>query len=290
MDIRSAVSSLRSFAKAFRNTSGYTVLGLLATLQVSDCFADRLPMSAAAQGVTDYVSARRAYAATLARAIGLKQTDSYRLVAVTGPEWQVGDMIDIDDPSNVLSYACRFRRKDLPPSTSWSSFPELSQLKKSIGLNLGLPRGLSQILDKLGISAGVGISSNITGKYSLSNLQGPIVAKDDFEHAIGRGACLKARKRPALIIRGVISGIESLASEDGFSSQADIKVLQTDVAVVRYDKANNFVMSDITSRPKFYLITLDALNSRGSSTKAGLEPPPLDVVSRLEKSNITTAE
>jgi hypothetical protein len=257
---------------------------LLASSAISGSGLSADPIMDASRQAASYIAAKRQYAGVLAKTIGIPESNGYRLVAVAGPEWQVGDMIAVNNPANILSYKCRFKKSQLPPATAWTDLPDITETSP-IDFSLGLPAGVLKFLGKWGASAHLDFTHNATGRYSLSDLSGPIVAEHDFEAAMVEKTCFQERKGPSLIVRGVISGTESFSSGKALGAGAGVKILNSDLFTLKYDNNHAYEVSDKTPAPKFYVLVLDLPGNRGSSTSEFVVPPP-EVIATLESLNI----
>ena len=245
------------------------------------------PIDDSAKAASDYITAKRSYAQALSRALQISDSSTYRLVAVIGPEWKIGDAIDPNNPLNPLTYRCQWKPADIPAATPWTDLHGVSATS-NINFSLGLPTGVVAALKST--SAGINFTSQTTGKYSLTGLSGPIIGQDDFETALNTEPCKSARVNPALIIRGVVSGIETFSSNKSIDAGGKITTLNIDVFNLKYVDSNTYEISDKTAAPKFYLLTLDTPNTRGvesnGSKSTGLGAPRSETIQKLESRNV----
>lgn len=232
---------------------------------------------------TDYISAKKAFAAAFAKAIGIANSPTYQLIAVNGPEWQVGDVVAVDDPSDIVTYACRLEK---PPDTiSWNDVPDVTHKNVPIDFSLGLPTAAIKAFQKISASISFDFASNLSGKYSISNLSGAIAEEDDLQAALSKDTCRREIKSPAIVVRGVISGQETFSSATSIKGNAKTSVLDADVFTFKYDAERNYQLTDTSAAPKFYVLTLykPAVRANGSGRLSALHPY---VVAKLETLNI----
>jgi hypothetical protein len=261
---------------------------VLCCFLASACASDRsqiAPIVRTGEAAKAYADAKRAYADSLSRSIGIPRSSKYRLVAIVGPEWQIGDSIDVDNPANLLTTKCRFSSAKLPSATTFTQDPTVDN-QAPIEFSLGLPAGVIKAFSKMAVTAKIDIKRQSIGNYSLSALAGPIVAEDDFESALQEKDCYASRKGPSLIVRGVISGIESFSSTKSYNFDATAKVETMDAFVFKYDPSKHFELTDKTSAPKFYILTLDTPTTLGPGGDGTLTAPPPEVLTKLESANV----
>ena len=261
---------------------------LLISALLSACLgsgADTKPIQKAGDAAADYITAKRSYAQALSKALGVSDASNYRLVAVTGPEWKIGDAIDPLNPLNPLSYACEWKAAAIPASTQWTDLPGVSGTS-TINFSLGLPTGVVKAFKSTAVTAGINVNSESTGNYSLTGLSGPIIAQDDFEKALKTGACKDSRDTAALLVRGVISGVEIFSSKKSLDAGGNVHVASIEVFNLKYDDSKNYELSDKTAAPKFYLVTLDTPSERGTTASGGLRAPPGEIIQTIESLNV----
>ena len=259
--------------------------GLLIVL-IAACMSAVAPVAQitdASRFSTDYISAKKAYAAVFAKAIGIANSPTCQLVAVNGPEWQVGDVVAIDNPTYVVTYACRFEQP--PAATSWIDVPDVTHKNVPINFSLGLPTAAIKAFQKISARTSFDFTNSLSGKYSISNLSGPIAAEDDLQAALSKETCRREIKGPAIVVRGVISGKETFSSNTPIKADATVSVLDADVFTFTYDRDRNYQLADTSSAPKFYVLTLykPADRANGTSSLTALHPY---VIAKLESLNI----
>jgi hypothetical protein len=241
------------------------------------------PITDSTRFSTDYISAKKAFAAALAKAIGIPDSPAYQLVAVNGPEWQVGDVIAVDNPTYIVTYACRFEQP--PAATSWIDVPDVTHKNVPINFSLGLPTTAIRAFQKITAKTSFDFTSSLSGNYSISNLSGPIAAEDDLQAALSKDTCRREIKGPAIVVRGVISGKETFSSATTIKANATVSVLNADAFTFKYDPERNYQLADSSAAPKFYVLTLykPADRANGTSSLSALHPY---VVAKLESLNI----
>lgn len=265
--------------------SRFFFVGLLIVLIAAgkSSVAPVAPITDSSRFLTDYISAKKAYAVAFARAIGIADSPTYQLVAVNGPEWQVGDVIAIDNPTDILTYACRFEKP--PDAISWIDVPDVTHKNVPINFSLGLPTTAIKAFQKISARISFDFTSSLSGKYSISNLSGAIADEDDLQAALSKETCRREIKGPAIVVRGVISGQETFSSNTPIKADATVSVLNADVFTFKYDTERNYQLAETSSAPKFYVLTLykPAGRASGTGSLSALHPY---VVAKLESLNI----
>lgn len=241
------------------------------------------PVAESSRSSTDYISAKKAFAAALAKAIGIPNSPPSQLIAVNGPEWQVGDVVAIDDPSDIVTYACRLEKP--PEETSWIDVPDVTHKNVPINFSLGLPTTAIRAFQKVAAKTSFDFSSSLSGKYSISNLSGSIATEEDLQAALSKNACRREIKSPAIVVSGVISGTETFSSTTAIKADAAVYVVNGDVFTFKYDAERNYQLTETSSAPKFYVLTLykPAVRANGTGSLSALHPY---VVAKLESLNI----
>ena len=244
------------------------------------------PVESAADATASYITAKRAYVEALERAI--RQSDPagspYRLVAVTGPFWRVGEAVDIDNPLNPITDKCLVASDSLPkPPISWAELPGLTQSRK-VDFSAGLPESVLKVLGKDN-TLGLKFDLSRTGQFSLSSLQSTILPQDTFEKSLSSECKDILALRGGLVVRGIVSGKEVFKSGGTLSTGANLKLLETELIKVQYDNKGDFELEDKDPTPKMFMVAYFPKQNRGSENIVS-RPPTSEEVGRLESLRI----
>ena len=213
------------------------------------------PLVGAAKATATYIEAKKAYVAALETAIvGPNAASSrYRLVSVVGPQWQVGAVIDPQNPLNNLTEKCVVNAEALPKPTPWSSYPGMTE-SKTITLGAGLPSSVVSLLGKDSTVA-ANLISGKTGQFNLQELSSVIVADDAFSGSFSPDCKAVLALKGGLVIRGIVSGKEIFRSGGSINAGANLKLAETDLLKLQYDDKGDFNLEDKSPTPKMFLMT-----------------------------------
>ena len=200
-----------------------------------------------------YINAKQAYVSSLAKALGVdSENGAYRLVAVVGPQWRIGDVIDINKPLNIISEKCLFQDSIIPDPIQWSELPGWNQ-EHTIDINSGIPK---TVLEFLSNSSNIQFNFSLikVGKFQMKGLQSRIVAENVFKENIGSECKKEIPKDGALIVRGIVSGIEIFKSTRELSTGVNVKIQDSDIFKFKYDDKGGFELEDKVATPKMFLM------------------------------------
>jgi hypothetical protein len=253
---------------------------LLASL--ASCSTDRA--SAIRQAGTDtssYIAAKRAYVASLHEAMRGQgvQEGPYKLVAVVGPHWPIGTVIDPTDPTNVQSTSCLYPEKQLPVAMSWADLPVL-RAGRTVDFSAGLP---SKILNFLGKSdkANLAFKSTQAGNFSLVEIHSVIVPADAFTASL-TGACkTHLALNGGLVVRGIVTAKEVFSSGQKIEGDAGVTIVDDPLFTFRYASEKQFELSDKQDGPKMFMVAYFPPDTRNGEAPV-FQVPTLQQIARLE--------
>lgn len=266
----------------------FSCMGLSFALGLVGCAGTASkPITNAADATTIYLDAKRAYVDALDHALRPHATadDPYRLVAVAGPQWPIGAVVDPDDPLNPLTRKCEFASSALPSDwTFWSSLPALNQ-ERSITLKVGLPQAAFKILGK-GAAAGANFDLSKTGQFALTDLQSKILPQDDFESGLTEDCKTFLKLRGGLVVRGIVRGKEVFKSVSHVDTGTNVKVLDDALLQLKYDNKGDFQLEDKEPTAKIYMVAFFARATRSDGDSGKLKAPTAAQLKQLEQLNV----
>lgn len=213
------------------------------------------PIADSATATKTYVQAKKEYVTQLEGAIvgSNAGASKYRLVSVVGPQWNIGAVLDPDNPLNNITDKCAVKDTTLPKPTPWASLPGMSQSKK-ITLGAGLPSKVTEFLGKES-AVSANLTTNKTGQFSLSELASVIVAEDEFNNGFSTDCAAVLALKGGLVVRGIVTGKEVFKSGTSLVAGANVKLAETDLLKLQFDNKGDFELEDKTATPKMFLIT-----------------------------------
>ena len=210
------------------------------------------PIDDAGQNALNYITAKNNYVAQLESAY-IKTDSGYTLVAVTGPNWSIGDVIDLNNPLVNVTNKCKVDSTLIPENPiHWANLPSFTSSKK-IEFGLSIPKSVASVLNDEGILGG-GFKLDKQGYYSLSELESVIIPTDDFESALSSDCRDILSLRGGYIVRGIVSGIETFSSKNELDVNSDITVLELEALKLSYNDKNEFILEDNKKYPKMFFL------------------------------------
>lgn len=240
----------------------------------------RTPIDRSAENLATYIDAKKAYVAALEREIAGRDVSmsKYRLVSVVGPGWSIGTVVDPRNPLNNLTDKCVLREAAWPREIEWSSLPAFSTTR-TITLGAGLPTSITSVLSKEA-AVGANLTAGKTGQFGFEELKSRIPAEDDFTGSFSAECRAILGLRGGLVIRGIVTGKETLKSGASLKGGADLKVKDTELFNFKYDSTGAFDLEDKAANPKMFLVTEFKPATMGSGDVQ--TAPTMDTVARIE--------
>jgi hypothetical protein len=208
-----------------------------------------------ADAMVSYLEAKRKFAEKFAEGLGIKQTDKYRLVAVIGPQWKVGDALDPENLLSEITDKCVVPSDQLPELVPWSGLPEYAS-DRTVDFSAGVPAEVAKAF-KSPIVAALHIKWQQGGRFLLKDLSQVVLPENSFLDAVGREVCGNGLKgKSALFVRGVISGKEVFGSARTLSDGGNVQVKDVELLKLKYEDSEKYELEDRDRAPKFFVITL----------------------------------
>jgi len=207
--------------------------------------------------ISSYIEVKRSYVNLLEKAI-FKTPNSekgvYRLIAIVGPQWRIGEVVDINNPLNIITDKCIFDKNQLPEFVKWSNLPGISEEKK-INFFAGLPKSILKFIGKDNVFH-IKFDLINTGNFSLRSLESQILNKEVFENGITDECRELAAREGGFIIRGVVKGKENFKSGREFDSTFKLQTFSNDIINLSYNSKGDFELEDKQAIPKMFFITV----------------------------------
>jgi hypothetical protein len=232
-----------------------------------------------------YIAAKRDYVRLLEQSLLAKDPagSPYRLVAIVGPQWGVGDVMDPTNPMSLLTEKCRqSSTAPAPVAVRWAGMPAYTSGKK-ITLKVGLPSSVASFIGKEK-TLGIHFDTDSGGIFSLSEITSVIPAKDTFESGLTAACKEYLTQYGGYLIRGVVSAKEKFSSTKKIEFGSDIKMLSDPLFAGQYASNGAFVLEDAAPNPKMFVVTLFLPANRGTSVVS--RSPTSEEVAELESVNI----
>lgn len=233
-----------------------------------------------------YIAAKRDYVRLLEQALlaGDPAGSPYRLVAIVGPQWGVGDVMDPGNPMSLLTEKCRQSgTAPSPVAVPWAAMPAYSSGRR-ITLKAGLPSSVASFIGKEK-TLGIHLDTESGGIFSLAEITSVIPAKDTFESGLTAACKEYLTQQGGLLIRGVVSAKEKFSSTKKFELGSDIKLLSDPLFAGQYASNGAFVLEDAAPNPKMFMVIHFLPDSRGDGSLVGRRPTP-EQIAELESVNI----
>lgn len=240
------------------------------------------PIDQGAEAITTYIKAKRELAERLGESLGATKSSTYRLITMIA-SYPIGAAVDPDNPADLLTENCIIPKDEWPGPTPWTDLPQM-KVSQRIDLNAGLPAPVKTTLKGI-VDAGARLDLQQAGEFRLSELSQVLLARDKFEQAIQIPKCQDSLTKPALLVRGVVSGKEFFSSTRALASGTDVKAWQDDLFKLRYDGSGAYELQDATAKPKFQVVTLVLPKERGEPSK--LERPGDELVNHVERASLS---
>lgn len=247
------------------------------------------PMHEAGRSMLAYLQAKRQIAQDLEAGMGVKGSMSYRLVAVTGPQWRIGDAVDPDNLLNPRTDACVWPEERLPREIPWSGLPEYAA-KSAIDLGTGLPVAAAKAL-RSPVAANANLNWQRGGRFAMRELSQRVVPETDFKQFVSAQNCQAGLDgHSALIVRGVVYGKEVFGSLKNLSAGAKAIVETIDPLTLTYQSNDTFELEDKDKTPKLFVVSLVVPSAvRGAGSSVDFVAPSKETVDALEALSVTAA-
>lgn len=203
------------------------------------------------KSVSTYIAAKRDYVSKIEESYGARGDGAFRLIAVTGPQWSIGTSIDVNNPLNIVSNKCIYRKEDLPDAVAWNALPGFTR-EKEIDFGAGLPESVVSFLGDSRIRADFNLKQN--GNFEIVDMSAVIIPEDDFESSLGAECKEVLNLKGGYLVRGVVYGREIFSSQGGVSVGGNIKVVEDEVLKIQYSDGGEFKLEDKEPQPKMFFM------------------------------------
>ena len=246
-------------------------LSLLAVAGLAGCTTAGSTVDTAAEETISYIEAKKNYAKAIATAIS-NSNPQYRIVAITGPQYAPGTVLDPANPVDLLTRKCLLT-DDILATENWADFPTLSRstsFKADLSVTDLVQRYVSEIAN-----LGLNIDKTKSMNFSMTELSQQLAPRDEFLEALAQEECYDAIfGRDVIVVRGVVLGKESLKTASQLGSGLKIDALGDSAFNVIYGNEKNYVLENKAPEPKFHIITAipaEAETPRGMALPGDME-------------------
>lgn len=263
----------------------FSLLSVATILAACQSVQSAKPIEVATDRTTDYISAKRAYTAAMSRHLqGTEGPDSpYRLVAIVGPQWQIGTAIQADNLLNVITNNCVFPDAALPKKgVDWSDFPASSNAS-TISFAAGLPDSVVKAL-KTDSKIDASFKRVSTGQFALTSISSIIMPEDEFAKQRSSACQQVIDARDVFLVRGVISAKEVFKTGGQLAAGATLTLHTADLLKFAYDNKGDFVLEDETAKPKIYVMAyFPRKEQKDGANPLPVRAPTQTEIDRLER-------
>lgn len=197
--------------------------------------------------------------------------DAFKVIAIRGANYEAGSVL-APDASDRLTRKCIFDRALI----GMSPFQDLPTVTLGREFKFGAEVPLSQSIVREITAVGGGIGINRTLKLSLRQMTQELIDRQDAISEIKKNSkCLEGIPADALLIRGKISGVETIESQNHSDANAKVAFLNKDFFKLSYDAdRGSFALEDSKEKPKFYIVASITLVQKEPRTLAAAKPAP----------------
>lgn len=213
-----------------------------------------------ATALASYADAKHRFAKALNAAVSSDPGNAdYRLVAIIGPAYSIGQLLRHDSPS-ALTKICDVRDDGVLRNTPWAPIPEYSN-EYSFSISGSATGPKLKVLSTIPTVSGR-LKRETKAFFAYTSLTQDLAYEDAFEFAMLATHCKSAIEkamsegRPVVAIRGIINGKERVSSEYQLDTEAKIELLKDQNLTVAYDNKGAYRVEDTTAGPRFYVITM----------------------------------
>jgi hypothetical protein len=273
-------SAWRPILVGLRSNPVHVLLGAAIGCLLAGCNSSgNAPIQQTGSSTAKYVEAKRNLADDLEKALTGGHPSNYRLISISGPVYQIGAVLEPSDTVNLLSRSCLVPTDTLPSVDAWTNFPKWTS-EKNVDLDVGLPAAIFSAI----ASAGVSFKNDHTGSFEFVDLSQQLLAQDELVKLLEKEDCAKATNgRDVLVIRGLVTGREILASGNTLSAGAHVKIIKSKAGDIKvaYDDNNSFELSDASPIAKFAIVSVLDGAARNGTTLDSLKRPDDATVERF---------
>lgn len=232
--------------------------------------------------LTDYIAAKRKFAVELQKAMG-GDASRFQLVAISGPQWAIGTIIDPANPLVPKSLKCVVKSDLLPTAILWAELPGLTK-SQTIDFSAGLPTSAATLINKEAQAQGK-ISVSKTGSFALKEISAVTIAQDDLLDKLSEECRNNLSINGGMVVTGIVSAKESFKSGRAIVVDPSLKIAETEILKLKLDQKGDFELEDKAPTPKMFMVTLFRQETLGSGD---IQTAPSAVqVQQIERQDLT---
>ena len=200
----------------------------------------------------NYWQAKARFAEMISNEISSNQKN-YRIVAIRGPIYKPGYVLDPDNPVDLVTEACTLSTELLVES-EWAPLPGFTA-ETLIVTDLQTTAKLIKFTKSI-TDLGGKVERMAKGRYMLQDIKQRVATQDVFENALQNDECeIAIQDRDVIIVRGIILAKEYFSTSDKISAEAETTVTRGNSVVVKVGRKGNFSLEDREPIPRFHIIT-----------------------------------
>lgn len=249
----------------------YLAIGLIVVFFGYQYIKTTNPVNNAGQTVVDYIAAKKQFAEKLSDAISAN-LDKYRVLAIVGPQYRPGYVLDPDNPIDLLTNECLLD-ESLLDVTAMAPLP-ITEFQNSVTTDISASKRITQYAGEIA-NIGGQIKKSENGIYYLSDLVQKLAPQRQFYKALTREKCWQEIKgNEVMIVRGLILAKEFLGSSGAIGAKVNTKLIGQGSIVLNSYRKGAFSLVDKEPIPRFHIITLfKSGTKRGKITKKMFTKP-----------------
>lgn len=158
----------------------------------------------------------------------------------------------LKDSFEPLTDSCLVPQKDMPSKEV--SDPPVSRIDRKFDAQAGLPSLMSEAIKQV-VDLGASVKLHREAQFSYSELSELNPRRDKLEDALRNPECLKViAGRDIILIRGLVSGKETIFSTSSFGADAKVQFLKDNAIKVTYESTGGYEVKDSRSRGRFWIV------------------------------------
>lgn len=249
---------------------------ILSTLATTACVGAKVPIAKYSKKMIAYLDAKKDFADTLQMQLGgTTGSDTYRLIPIQGPAYQVGALVSIENALDLESRACVLAPEALPEPEPWSELPSWAS-QSNLDLGLGIPAFFRRIFGQAETTLDAGLKLQSESHFQISNISQVFLSRSQLRQTLATPECQAALSEvdggSVIFIRGLVYGQETLKSAKGFGAGVKASVGGGEGQFsLAYDSSGAFELTEAQPSPKFAIVAKIAVPGAAGGEK-GLRP------------------
>lgn len=236
------------------------LLILCHSMGLSSCAVTPAPYETFTKNLTRYYEAKSSFAVAIQTQLAANSdVNEYRLVAINGPTYAIGTLISKSNRLDVESRSCVVEESQLPPVEPWSAFPVMKS-SSTLSLDAEIPLMFKKALADTERFVGMGYTQGRVANLEMTDVGQQLLSRSETRRILVSGPCadsLKSLEDGAIIVRGIVSGVEMLTG----TAEAN---LDTNLARLvgpgrrfqfHFSRTGDFSIEDKEPTPKFAVYT-----------------------------------